>query len=1049
MSPLLQGLRAVLLWSASFAYACTFFFAANKLLRDVPPTPAVGIGRVTVDGVSKMRDYLGAGLFYILVPLLTVGFAHAGRRLHAWTLKPLHRRSPETQLAAMALLALPFLLAPFFFLTTRKELWGILLPPVLAAGCVRAAALFQTRLELRSLFAERFRPYQWLLVFEASAWLLFRYLGTGKRIAHIPTFFLEVVFVAFFLLLFWLVAFFLARSIAFLFARPLTEVFESFVIGATPLLLLPALGLTRVPAEWLMVLVYPITAITIALAIGKRVRWPADRVWGLAAYVIAPMLLFCVSYGSTAHLSQWIDLFHRGESLGPASDYLRGKVPYRDVFVLHGMLENGLLDSWLMQLFGRRAEVAIARLVIIAALTTPLLWLICIVAVESIPLALLASLLSYAVSADNQRAFPLMLVVLLMLIGVRRRSGLAIVLSGVMAGVALFYSLEMGIYSILGGLIVLPVLAWLAFYPWRWLGGFVLGAVIGTGPFLIDLAVNRAVVEFFETSFLTVPSTIDAIWSLPFPDLTRMFSDFTVRTLSDLVLSERFRFVLNPLVLGTALTFLVVQIRRRNLERLIPILLILVVFAVLTQRSAMGRADFQHQYFSAFLLPPILVVLAALAGRFLRRSWKVATTGERSLLAALVGAGLVIAATALWVPDLLDSRLDGTTGYRDRLARGGAYEARGVRTLDRIQAIRLAVSRLTRPDEVVYDFSNQPALYFFTDRPNPTRFYQVPLLSPIAHQMEAIEDLIRTRPRIVFRGSPEQFDIFDGIENDLRAPAVAAFLDDHYAFHQNVRGIELWKRVERRARPLSEYRRLFTLPRQSDLMARNRFFFPTVGSVPGAAGAVWKSDLILHNPHPVPIRLRLRYSGHDAVRGRQLVLPAGRTVEFRDFIATFFAAPRTRGSLSIEFPADRRPLARVATYDASRSGETSLDAPLFDSDAALAGSALNELTIAGARASYPVRVNLGVINVGPAPTHFRITATDAAGQIVGFPAEAILYEDQSYLMVDAGSELGVPFHDPVVVHIRLMSGKAIGYAAVINGATGTQDFIPGVPSYAP
>jgi hypothetical protein len=131
---------------------------------------------------------------------------------------------------------------------------------------------------------------------------------------------------------------------------------------------------------------WPRTIVTVTLVVCAiliaRIRRPvaAWTAWKLAAYAILPALIYLVSYASTAQLSQWIDLFHRGETIGPASDYLRGKVPYRDVFVLHGMLEDGLLDSWLMQLFGRSLDVAIARSVIVGAFLAVSLWFLGIAA---------------------------------------------------------------------------------------------------------------------------------------------------------------------------------------------------------------------------------------------------------------------------------------------------------------------------------------------------------------------------------------------------------------------------------------------------------------------------------------------------------------------------------------------------------------------------------------------------------------------------------------------------------------------------------------------
>ena len=150
-----------------------------------------------------------------------------------------------------------------------------------------------------------------------------------------------------------------------------------------------------------------IVALLVIAVIAIRIRTPIDpgRAWRLAAYLIIPGLIYCLSYASTAQLSQWIDLFHRGESIGPASDYLRGKVPYRDVFALHGMLEDGLLDAWLMHLFGRSLDVAVARTVILGAFLPVSLWYLGIAIFRSIPPALLVVAMGSWTTAENIEFF--------------------------------------------------------------------------------------------------------------------------------------------------------------------------------------------------------------------------------------------------------------------------------------------------------------------------------------------------------------------------------------------------------------------------------------------------------------------------------------------------------------------------------------------------------------------------------------------------------------------------------------------------------------------
>src|SRR5688500_10261541 len=466
----------------------------------------------------------------------------------------------------------------------------------------------QTHTTIRRLFTPELRPYHWLLIFEGSAWILFRYLATGNRIAPIPTLFLEVVFVPFFLLAFWMIAIFVGALCSRFFGRDAGEVVAGFASGALPMVALPVAALFPSSTSLLVGISYPVIILTTTLAIIRKWRIDPPRVMSIIGWLAGPVLLFCVSYASTAHLTHWIDLFHRGEALGPASDYLRGKVPYRDVFVLHGLLDNGLLDSWLMRLFGRSANVSMTRLEVASAMTVPMVWLISYAALRSVPLSILATLLGYVISADNHRAVPQLIAVLLLVAAIRRRSGVLILLSGCVAGIAVFYGLDLGLYSVAGGLLSLIILMFTG-YPARWPALFAAGVLVGAAPFLIGLAAAGVLPDFLETSFITIPAVIDAAWSLPFPDLAAPFRDVSARTVADFVLTERFRFLLHPLVLGIAATMVLARQLRRTAETRDAILLVIVVIGILTQRSALGRADFQHQYFSAFLLPPVIVVV--------------------------------------------------------------------------------------------------------------------------------------------------------------------------------------------------------------------------------------------------------------------------------------------------------------------------------------------------------------------------------------------------------------------------------------------------------
>ncbi|HJQ36709.1 MAG TPA: hypothetical protein VKB93_06195, partial [Thermoanaerobaculia bacterium] len=317
-------------WIAAFAFACGIFLTLTMLLRNLPPTEPVANGLVTILRYSKLRDYLTAAIFFLMVPPLTI-----------W-LRGIFARSTG---AHPFLFTIPYFFSPLFYLTTGKVGWILGIPIALSLGLPRAFNVWQTRRWLREMFRRELHPYHALLLAEGLSWILFRYVVLSRRIAHIPTLFLEVVFVGLFLTLFWAAAILISRLAHLLFGTD--DVFPRITIAALPLIALPFIAAVRMPLVEARAITAVLLVLIVLLVLAIRNPLSPRAAWNLAAYLVFPILIYLVSYLSTAQLSQWVDLFHRGEAIGPASDYLRGKVPFRDVFALHGMLEDGLLDAWL------------------------------------------------------------------------------------------------------------------------------------------------------------------------------------------------------------------------------------------------------------------------------------------------------------------------------------------------------------------------------------------------------------------------------------------------------------------------------------------------------------------------------------------------------------------------------------------------------------------------------------------------------------------------------------------------------------------------------
>src|SRR4029078_7878090 len=103
-----------------------------------------------------------------------------------------------------------------------------------------------------------------------------------------------------------------------------------------------------------------------------------------------------------------------------------------------------------------------------------------------------------------------------------------------------------------------------------------------------------------------------------------------------------------------------------------------------------------------------------------------------------------------------------------------------------------------------------------------------------ALQRETILALERAKPPVVIRRSPQEVDVFDGIDNAIRAQPVSASLDDFYIFAHTTRGVEVWVRKAPAPRlNLDGYMRRYRIPTLKEL--------GTIGGAAPGAGSCARS----------------------------------------------------------------------------------------------------------------------------------------------------------------------------------------------------------------
>lgn len=232
--------RRLIIHIAAFSYAAGIFVSTKKFL-DFELADPVAIGRVTIDGVSKLQDYVRFGFFLLLVPLLTILLIHSLPRIG----RRLTRSVPDLimPLPIVAIAALPLILSPVLYLTTYKELWSILLPPMLSLMVVKGWVLRARWERLRELLRSTNRGTHGLILAEGVAILLYRYVATGSRIAHMPSLLLEAIFITVFLALWWSALASLALFWSGRRRQDPRRVLDCVAGGAFPLVFLPLVAL--------------------------------------------------------------------------------------------------------------------------------------------------------------------------------------------------------------------------------------------------------------------------------------------------------------------------------------------------------------------------------------------------------------------------------------------------------------------------------------------------------------------------------------------------------------------------------------------------------------------------------------------------------------------------------------------------------------------------------------------------------------------------------------------------------------------------------------
>jgi len=511
-------------------------------------------------------------------------------------------------------------------------------------------------------------------------------------------------------------------------------------------------------------------------------------------FLIIPALLFLVLYSPNVHGP--VDLFHEGEALAPAFEISHGKLPFRDVYLQHGWGVNAFRAQLAFLLFGE--SVAAHRRLSYGAsgLLVPIAWIGVYLLLYSLfekkvwilPILLLLALADVLIT--DRHLLPFLSFALLMSAVRGRRRFLLI--AGALAGAAIFYSLDTGVYAFVIGILFLAACSIgdrsrSASDFGKSIVVFLAGAIAASLPFLLYLLGHGLLDDFFSNIYLQLRYQQET-WGIAPPSAASLLGPFENATVRNRTFYVFIKWYFPALVYVITLIALLPVLRSRSLHKKdLPIALVLLM-GIVFYPSALGRADEGHLMYAVAPFWILGVCFLSRAGGLKNEEVNAQSAFRyRRLLFSRTAAILVIVGFALyfWATcrnggalqqryHLARWKQSGMPGFVElNIERSGGIKVPAQQAKD-IEETVAFINQHTQPDDPVFDFSNQGIYYFLSGRQNSTMFCQTAYAIPARLQAKALEQLRASPPAVVIMREEAAYN------PRRRQPAIDEWLQTEY-----------------------------------------------------------------------------------------------------------------------------------------------------------------------------------------------------------------------------------------------------------------------------
>lgn len=492
--------------------------------------------------------------------------------------------------------------------------------------------------------------------------------------------------------------------------------------------------------------------------------------------------------------NEWRFLAEEGQIMGWITKVLHGGVPYRDMIVTRGPL---LIYTTALALRLSQLDLVHARawIVMLNLLMVFLYAFFCSTFFRSRLLGWCAFLSMFFIHEISYRTGFAVAVLAFFWKGVQEKKRTYGVLCGVSAALAILSSLDAAASAIAA--LALVAIAGILFRKEersetiRVSVEAAVGAAIVLGPLAVVLGIQGGLANVIDGMLVYPRYAMMGFAAVPFPNLMNSLrGDFSSNAFLLPTTRRIFALFYLPIFvyLFTFFSFLRAFSERRINSRVL-MLLTLALYGWFLFRSALGRSDVHHLFFS---VPPAFALCFLHADCLMENvSWK-ELRGSTARLACLLFACLIPVWFLLQRPqDRLypqirqfvknvaganDTRPGSETYFKTQRLWGIAAPSGTQRRIDRVVSV---IETQRRKGDIVYAFPNLPLYYFLLDSPNPTRYEWAYQAITRSMRQEAVADLTRIRPQFVIN-SLDPHQRLDRIPAKDAVPEIDDFLHANY-----------------------------------------------------------------------------------------------------------------------------------------------------------------------------------------------------------------------------------------------------------------------------